>query len=64
MATLKSRVPTVNTRSSRLSFADLEAVTMNGKRSRAQFRTVPTTRSRARKRPGRDVRSTMSQGYC
>ena len=33
MATFKSRVHTVNRRSSRLSFADLEAVKMNGTQS-------------------------------
>jgi hypothetical protein len=56
MATFKSRVLTVNTRSSILSFADLEAVTVIGKRSsRAQSRTVPTSRRRARRGAGIDV---------
>jgi len=56
MATFKSRVHTVNTRSSRPSFADLEAVTKNGKRSsRTQSRTVPTSLSRATRGAGSDV---------
>lgn len=53
MATFKSRVHTLNTRSSRLKFVVLETATKNGKRSsRTQSRTVPTSRSQATRGAG------------
>jgi len=56
VATFISRVDTVHMRSSRLSFANLETVTKNGKRSRrTQSRTVPASLSRARRGAGSDV---------